>query len=149
MTKKLLGKSYVAGRWLQIISETESDIVTNYTCVDVYYNETGIALVGTNHDYELNLNYSFSSYSAGMENYVLNFMYMRNLGGDLKPDWGMWTFQCNTKTPPNTFSGNFRECDKRYKFKGYKITDKEDLRLLDEDFAGNFKKVLEKNKSKK
>jgi len=145
--KFIFGKEYVAGRWLETTYSPESQeckIAIGYCCFDIMFDEDGISIDGTNYDLNLNVNYTLTSRSASINDYELKYMFLRNVDGVEKPDWGRIKFQKNYYSRPTTYIGNFEREGIIYGFKGVLISDKKDIQLLDEDFIGNFKKVLVK-----
>lgn len=139
-----LGKTYVAGRWLEATYKGESEECIGYCCFDIDYDEDGINIRATNYGLKLNINYTFTAKSASVDDYTLRYMYMRNLNGQQIPDWGSITFQPNRGSSPTVYEGNFERDGELFRFKGVLVMDKKDILLLDKDFKGNFKAVLTK-----
>jgi hypothetical protein len=142
--KIAFGKSYVAGRWLETTYKDKDEQSIGYCCFDIAYDEDGINIVAANYDLKLNINYNFIAKSATVENYVLSYMYMRNVNGQQIPDWGSITFQKNMNSSPAVYTGHFKRDGELFRLKGVLVKDKKDIRLLDEDFKGNFQTVLAK-----
>jgi len=145
--KFIYGKEYVAGRWLETTYSPECKeckVVIGYCCFDITFDEDGISIDGTNYDLNLNVNYTLTSRSASINDYELKYMFLINVNGVEKPDWGRIKFQKSYYSRPTTYIGNFERDGIIYGFKGVLVTDKKDIQLLDEDFTGNFKKILAK-----
>ncbi|MCL2177430.1 MAG: hypothetical protein FWB72_05780 [Firmicutes bacterium] len=141
------GKAYVAGRWVEVVYCPDKSHI-GYAVFDISYDDDGVTILGTNYDLELNVAYTFTSKSASLENYVLNYMFLRNINGQQVPDWGSLTFQRNVKSPPSVYTGNFKRDEQLFRFTGYLVKETKDLYLLDKDFIGNFKQVLAKYSNK-
>jgi len=140
--KVACGKSYVAGRWLEAVYKDATKEFVGYCCFDIFYNDDGIRVIATNYDRELNVNYTFTSKSASIENYTLSYMYMRNSNGHLIPDWGSISFQKNMNSAPTVYMGHFMRDSELFRFKGFLVREKKDIDLLDENFEAYFKEIL-------
>jgi len=145
--RKLLGNEYVAGRWIEtthkVDDEGKETEHIGYCCLDISYEEDGLNIVATNYSLDLEVNYMFYSKSASLENYVLDYAYIRyRKDGKRDPDWGNILFRKNSISPPTFYTGAFKRDDDTFRFKGFLINDKSDLKLLDKNFSGNFHKVF-------
>ncbi|MCL2257412.1 MAG: hypothetical protein FWC14_04335 [Candidatus Bathyarchaeota archaeon] len=150
MCRKMLGKEYIAGRWIEMTYSVEKkdNVEKNdnigYCCLDIAYEKDGrLTIIATNYDLDLNTNYKFNSKETSFEKYILDYMYTRyKHDGTRTPDWGTIFFQPNTESPPTFYTGTFKRDNEPYRFTGFLIKDKNDLKLLDKDFRGNFHKVF-------
>jgi len=141
--KKILGKSYIAGRWIEVTYCPDGTHV-GYCCLDITYESDGISLIGTNYDLELNVNYKLKSKSASFDDYTLNYKYERNCGGEISFDWGTLMFQQNRTCSPNLYTGRFKRDGELFRFIGFLVQGSKDLMLLDKSFVCNFNKIFEK-----
>lgn len=169
--KFFTGKFYVEGRWLEKNCKQGTTNVDSYCCLDISYEEDGIHLTGTNFKFVPNdngvdgkceFNYAFVSNSASMDRNSL--IYTWHINGGFWTDWGILNFLPNFKLLPNRYTGSFHrkypqtegdvkkgtqpqatdEKDTQYNVTAVLVTDKEDIRSLDENLKENIKRVFAK-----
>jgi len=149
ITRKVLKNSYVAGRWLEYNTEQETNNTDSYCCLDISYDDDGIVhITGKNFDPNFTHVYSFTSKAASIETLdessaSLSYVYTKSVDG--QPDWGYLEFYGN---PPSTYSGKFKRNDKQILVNAILLKDKDDLKLLNENFKKNIRQVFEKYFSK-
>ena len=141
MSKKVFGKEYIEGRWIEFIYN-EKKKITRYCDVHISYYEDTIRLSGTNYDKDFNEINSFKSKSALMEDYYLSYSFATGESGKLTLDGlGNIEFKKNGKMRPNRCTGSFTEQDQNYTFIGVLIEDKSVAKKLHKNFASSFREI--------
>jgi hypothetical protein len=147
LSKKVFGKKYVGGHWIEIVYEEidGKDVASHYCDLEIGYDIDKIYLSGTDYDSNLKFMYNLETESASMENYSLSYLFKCIDGEKTRNGFGTINFHKKGMSKPDKYSGKYRdENNRKFRVEGFLINDREELKMLNNNFSSSFKEIVSK-----
>jgi hypothetical protein len=136
ITKIVLGKKYIGGRWVEIVI-TENNEISHITKIDITYDDDKINIHGDCFQKNGQYKYCLDSICTSMDNYDLAYLYIAKEGmKSIREDMGHLRFEPNIKKKLNKYSGHFNDKGKEFKIAAILIRDKSVIKKMEDDFIG-------------
>jgi hypothetical protein len=150
VSKMVFGKKYVGGHWIEIVyRKVDGKFEASHYCdLEIGYDIDKIYLSGTDYGRDYVFMYNLETESASMENYGLSYIYTCE-GGDISHRQGHGTLYFHKKycATPDRYSGRFKGEDGSYFIvEGFLISNKEDIKGLNKNFALTFDRLVRERK---
>ena len=130
ITKMILGKKYIGGRWVEIVI-TENNEISHITKMDISYDNDKLKLHGDCYQNGL-FKYNFDSACASLDNYNLTYVFIA-YEKIPRRDVGCLLFE-QSGGKPSKYSGHFEDKGMEFRVAGILITDLSIIEKMNEDF---------------
>jgi hypothetical protein len=147
VSKRVFGKKYVGGHWIEIVYEVTNgkDVASHYCDLEIGYDIDKIYLSGTDYNSKFKFVYNLETESASMENYSLSYLFKCIAGEKTWKGFGTINFHKKVKSSPDKYSGEYSdEENRKFRVEGFFINDREELKMLNNTFLPSFKEIVSK-----
>jgi len=147
ISKKVFGRKFVGGHWIEIVFRATNNEATHYCDLEIGYDIDKIYLSGTDYDPNYTFMYNLETESATMENYGLSYIYKCIGGKDNRKGYGTLAFHKKASSSPDRYTGRYSGDDnEQYIVEGFLISDKKILKALDQNFISTFDTIIKEKK---